>query len=303
MTGQRLFTVVTGAAGFLGQAVLRHLAAERIPGRVAGCVRAANGTVSWPPAVDVISVDLAHPNAVPRIRASVPADVGEQEVQVIHLAGEYLSTSPADLFDANVASTLAVLEAFGNRLGHVVYASSVAVYGSSVPGVVAPDTEYGRTKWLAESALDLFARASGIPVAVLRLGSLYGPGNTGRNAVAALTTAIVRERTFTIGPSPVRARDYLYIEDAARAVLAARGYAGTLDLGSGVTTSPYDLIDAARAAGMGFAVRDTAVGAPIVHFACDPAPARKALGLNAPVELVTGIADEVAWRLKHRGKR
>ncbi|MEU1762962.1 NAD(P)-dependent oxidoreductase [Micromonospora sp. NPDC005652] len=301
-------TVVTGAAGFLGRAVLRQLSGEP-DADVVACVRRSAPL----PGVPNVAVDLAGPDAPGLLRAALADAAGP--VRLVHLAGEYRSGSVERQFDDNVSTTLGVLEALRDRLSHVVYASSVAVYGSHrrVGAVrqVAPDTCYGRAKRLAESALDLFARHRGVPVAVLRLSSLYGPGNPSGNAVAAVTTAMADGRPFEVRPaSPstaegtpvIYARDYLHVADAARAVAVASrtGFAGTLDVGSGTTATPYNLAAVARSLGHRVDIEDLAPGAPVVRFDCDPAPALVAFELT-PVALVDGIADELNWRISGGG--
>ncbi len=291
-------TLVTGAGGFLGRSVMRCLASESGTGRVIGCLRSRNRPTSWPCNVDLVHVNLDHSDAVARLRTALPAGSEQQSVQIIHLAGEYLSDSPSAIFDSNVVSTVNLLEALGDRVHHVVYASSVSVYGSNSPsaGRVAPDTGYGEAKWLAECSLDLFRRSTGVAVSVLRLASLYGPENPGNNAVAALTAAIAESKPFTIRSARLHSRDYMHIEDAARAVIAARRYVGTLDIGTGIPSSPYDLVDAAREAGVSVVVKDSSGGASVVPFAVDPTPAQKALGLATPVAIGAGIMDELSWR-------
>lgn len=304
MTGDAGLTLLTGATGFLGRAVLRRLRGR--PGhRVLACVRRPAALAGQ---VDTCAVDLTATDAVRRLRAVL---AGTGAVRLVHLAGGYPAGAEELLTSANVGSTTALLEACGDRLVRVVHASSVAVYGSHRQRYlggqlqVAPDTAYGRAKWLAEAALELFAQHTDVPVVSMRLASLYGPGNTGRNAVAMLTAAIARRRPFVVDPAvPVHARDYVYVDDAAQAVLAAldSGLRGVVDVGSGTATSPYDLVDVVRATGEAVEVRTpdgdgvTAPGAVGSRFACDPSRARAVLGLGPPVPLADGVAGELAWR-------
>jgi UDP-glucose 4-epimerase len=306
MTGAGV-TLVTGATGFLGLAVLRQLRPRRGGVRVVACVR---HPARVPSDVESWVVDLAAADAPQQLCAAA----GDAKVvRLVHLAGGYPSGTPDLVRESNVDSTLLLLEALGKRLAHVVHASSVAVYGihrqrrDGGRFQVAPDTGYGRAKWLAEAALDLFARHSGAPVTILRLASLYGAGNTGHNAVAMLTTAVARRQPFVVDPTtPVHARDYLHVDDAARAVVAAAldtAVSGAFDVGTGVPTSPYDLVAAVRERRMAVDVRDRQ-GAPLSEpgavssrFACDPSRAAAALGLPPPTPLADGVADELAWRL------
>jgi nucleoside-diphosphate-sugar epimerase len=304
MTGHAEVTLVTGSAGFLGQAVLRLLRMET-GHRLVASVRQP---VGLPSDVTGCVADLATPAASDPLRAAL----GDAEsVRLVHLAGGYPAGSSEVVTSSNVESTLVLLEALGDRLVQVVHASSVAVYGNHRQRrdgrgfEVAPDTDYGRAKWLAEAALVLFARRTEVPVVSLRLASLYGAGNTGRNAVAALTSAVANGRPFVVSPAgPVHARDYLHVDDAARAVVGALGTVadGALDIGSGTASSPYDLVDALRASGVAVTVQDPdgvpvkTAGSLASRFACDLSQMRAALDLPSPRSLTDGLTEELGWR-------
>lgn len=285
MSGAPDGVLVTGATGFLGRAVLRRLG----------------------PAAEAFTGDLTDPGVLRRLSSRVAG----RRWGVIHLAGGSPGAGPARVAACNVDTTLGLLEAAGTALSWVVHASSVAVYGISRQRrgpdgpSAAPDTAYGRAKWLAEEALTLFGRTSGARATHLRLASLYGPGNTGGSAVAKLTSAVAAGDPFVVDPAaPVRARDYLHVDDAARAVVAAAtGSAeGVLDIGTGVASSPYDLVAALRSRGRQVRLEDprgrpvTAPGPVSGAFACDVKRARAELDVPEPRTLADGLPDELAWR-------
>jgi nucleoside-diphosphate-sugar epimerase len=218
---------------------------------------------------------------------------------LLHIAGGHRPTKSEELFAANVQTLLTALEALGDRLSAVAYAGSVAVYGSRPrcdSPLVAPDTPYGRSKWQAEAVLELLARTATTPVAVVRIASVYGPGNTGRNAVAELTSAVVARRPFVIGPvgSPPSARDYVHVDDVVATLVAALGQTVVTDVGSGVASCPRDLVAAVRGLGFEVDVLDEAEPGSDARFACPPVAAT--LGLAPPTRLVDGLGTEFAWR-------
>lgn len=289
MTG---VTVVTGASGFLGRAVLRALPATG----VLRLRRTSEGGRDG----DALPVDLRDPSAAEALAKVAPAG----PVRLIHLAGAYRETDLSTLLETNVAGVLALLDGLGDRLVHVTFASSVAVYGNAEPRrdesgewIVGPDTAYGRTKWLAEQALSLFARAQGVPVAILRIASVYGPGNGSANAVEAITRALVDRRPFRIfAGGRAAARDYVYVDDVARAVATASagGHNGTLEIGSGRATTAADLAVAVRSLGEDLTVVEEPGAAAGTAFACRTPTA--ALGLPEPVGLADGLRAEIEWR-------
>ena len=124
---------------------------------------------------------------------------------VVHLAGRahVLHDAAADARAAfradNVVATQRLARAAAaSGAAHFVFASSVKVNGeTTLPDRALrendppdPRDDYAMSKWEAECALADIARDTGMPVTVLRLPLMYGPGVKGN--VARLTDAIVR---------------------------------------------------------------------------------------------------------------
>ena len=110
--------------------------------------------------------------------AALAALVQGQDV-VFHVAGLVAARSPAEFQRTNADATArlahAAAQARGPRLGLV---SSLAASGPSQPGrpaeegdLPAPVTAYGRSKLAGERA----ARASGVPLTIVRPPAVYGP--------------------------------------------------------------------------------------------------------------------------------
>lgn len=137
------------------------------------------------------------------------------------------------------------------KLRWVGYLSTVGVYGDHGGGWVTEDTpikpvsERSKERVEAENAwLDYGAR-QGIPVAVLRLAGIYGPG---RNAFRNLAEGTARR---VIKPNQVFNR--IRVEDigAAAAFLAARGMGGIFNVTDDEPGPPQDVVaEAARLMGV-----------------------------------------------------
>ncbi len=172
--------VVTGAAGFIGSAVVRALLARNAkvvalnePG---GDVRNLQDV-----GVDVIEVDVRDGEAVAR------ACDGARFI--FHLAAIYRfwAPRPQDFYDVNVGGALNVIEA-GRRGGceRIVYTSTVGVLGldGAARGEAADETCYAdvahlfglykRTKYVAEHEV-LRAAAQGAPVSLVLPTFPIGP--------------------------------------------------------------------------------------------------------------------------------
>lgn len=88
-----------------------------------------------------------------------------------------------------------------------------------------PVTTYDRHKLMAERELEQADRAGIIRAATLRLCNLYGPGPRSSNADRGILNRMIRRalsgEPLTIYGTGQYMRDYLFVEDAARAFLAA----------------------------------------------------------------------------------
>jgi dihydroflavonol-4-reductase len=187
-------TLVTGAGGFIGSAVVRALVAQ---GRA---VRAGLAPGEAPDNllgldVERVTVDVGDPAAV--ARAVDGCDV------VYHLAAIYSLwlRDPSRIYAVNVDGTrhvLAAAAAAGVR--RVVHTSSIAAVGVPPPGHLADETvpwthwrqadPYMRSKYLAELEARR-AAAAGLPVVIVCPAFPFGAGDraptpTGRFIVEAL---------------------------------------------------------------------------------------------------------------------
>ena len=124
---------------------------------------------------------------------------------VLHVAAVYRTAGHPDAYyhDVNVSGTQRLLEAAA-RSGarRFVHTSTVGVHGhvdrppADETAPLAPGDVYQNTKAEAETlALD-FGRKRGLPVAVVRPGAIYGPGET---RLLKLFRAIARGRYAIVG--------------------------------------------------------------------------------------------------------
>jgi nucleoside-diphosphate-sugar epimerase len=192
--------VVTGAAGFIGRALVERLRADRR--EVRAIVRESRGAPEG--AVALGALEEASPAALAGAFAGADAVVhlaarahrmGEQkrDLERIHRAMTVEST-------ARIAR--AAVDAGVRRF---VLASSVKVNGEASPAghpfgpddVPAPADAYARGKRAAEVALADAAERSSMAVIVLRLPLVVGPGARGN--VARLVDAVAAGRTLPFG--------------------------------------------------------------------------------------------------------
>lgn len=166
---------------------------------------------------------------------------------VFHLAAQTSSyaadADPVADQAANVLPMLQLLEAC-RRLGStpaVCFASTVTVAG--IPDRLPVDeshpdhplTVYDLHKQMAEQYLRFYSRQGVVRGVSLRLANVYGPGPGSSRADRGILNQMMRRAVagepLTIYGQGDHLRDYVYVEDVARAFIAAALHAGALDGG------------------------------------------------------------------------
>ena len=160
------------------------------------------------------------------------------------------------IFDAsvNVLGSINLLDAcVAHKVRRVVYISTAgAAYGEPkqmpVPEdyPINPITPYGISKHTVEHYLFTYRVLYGLAYVVLRYGNVYGPRQSSKGEAGVF--AIFCEQMLA-GVRPViygdgsKLRDYLYIEDAARANALAleRGTGEIFNIANGVATADYEV--------------------------------------------------------------
>jgi CDP-glucose 4,6-dehydratase len=241
---------------------------------------------------------------------------------VFHLAAQVIvataAASPEPTFDSNVRGTWTVLEAC-RELGveRVVVASSDKAYGAhdELPYredfALQPTAPYEASK----AAADLIARSYwpsyGVPVAVTRFANLYGGGDTNWSRLIPETvTAAVDGRRPVLRSDGSPERDFLYVEDAARAYLAladhldrdeVRGEA--FNAGGGISHPVGDVVRTiTRLSGTGVEPDIQGTGNPegeIDRQYVDPAKLRERTGWSPDVSLEDGLQLTIDWYRAH----
>ena len=290
--------VVTGGAGFIGSHVVDAFLAE---GRrvvvIDDLSTGVSGHVATEAALEV--VDIAEPRSVdPIIDAARPA-------AIVHLAAQSSVTrsvaEPRRDCEANVVGTLNVLEAARRHAAPVVFTSTGgALYGNDAPvptpedAQPAPLSPYGASKWAAEAYVLTWRAADGIPHAVCRLGNVYGPrqsphGEAG--VVAIFSHHLWRRHPPTLYGFGRPTRDYVHVDDVARALLAAVGKPGVFNVATGVMTDVMEIFRRLQAtAGTSLSpFWRRFVPASSRQSCMDPTRARRELGWQAQISIDDGL--------------
>ena len=232
--------LVTGGAGFIGEAVCRGLLAL-----------GANVTATWfatpsplrHPRLSWTRVDLTVKNAL--------SAVGRFDA-VVHLAARV--PGPHDSAESslvNHAIDSCVLAFVQERPTKLVYASSMGVYGPRYDNLdarvaeesgLAPDSPYAEEKvWAEHQGLAL----AGDPLAgftALRISAPFGPGQRTRTVLSIFLAAAWEGSALRYHGSGEREQDFIYVDDVSRAcVMAITGPSGVFNIASGRQVSMRSL--------------------------------------------------------------
>jgi len=225
--------LVTGAAGFVGQAVSARLLQDGF---------AVLGLDSFTPYYDVWlkQARLRQLEGRPgfSFRQLDLADAAEtqaafatfQPEAVVHLAAQagvrYSLDHPQAYTAANIDGFLSVLEACrAHPVRHLVYASSSSVYGANtkVPfseqdPVDRPVSLYAATKRANELMAQTYSHLFRVPASGLRFFTVYGPWGRPDMAYYKFTAAIFAGRPIDLYNQGRMARDFTYIDEVVEAI-------------------------------------------------------------------------------------
>jgi UDP-glucose 4-epimerase len=218
-------TLVTGASGFLGAAVLRRL---REHGDVVA-LRRPDTQVEAVDGVQWVTQDLAAP-----LSTSLPRQIDA----VLHLAQSRryrdFPAGAVDVFEVNASATARLLDYCRSAGGDTfVYASSGAVYGGGREPIreeqaPAPTSFYGASKRAGELAVEAYRGE--LRAHALRFFFIYGPGQRQKFIPGLVERVRSDEAVVLAGEDGIRVNP-VYIDDAADAVVAM------LDRPTGITVN------------------------------------------------------------------
>lgn len=172
-------------------------------------------------------------------------------ISAIASADNVLVSIPPDSTGDPVLAACGHTLSQSSRLRSVVYLSSVGVYGNYDGAWVdedsecRSDTERNVRRRAAERAWEDFGARRGVPVAILRLAGIYGPG---RNALINLKQGVARRIA-----KPGQVFNRIHVADIARTIDAAfqRRSSGIFNVADDEPTPPGDpIVFAAKLLGM-----------------------------------------------------
>ncbi|MCE9873407.1 dTDP-glucose 4,6-dehydratase [Hafnia alvei] len=232
--------LVTGGAGFIGSAVVRHIIADTNNSVVVvDKLTYAGNLESLTPVADnerysFEQVDICNRNELDRVFAQYQPDY------VMHLAAEsHVDRSidgPADFIETNIVGTYTILEAarqYWNgldasrkdafRFHHI---STDEVYGDlhgtddffTETTPYAPSSPYSASKASSDHLVRAWLRTYGFPTIVTNCSNNYGPYHFPEKLIPLIILNALAGKPLPVYGNGAQIRDWLYVEDHARAL-------------------------------------------------------------------------------------
>lgn len=303
MTGQTVW--ITGARGFIGQALVRARseAGDRVHGLGHGDARLPPGTglSGWTGGdldrrtLDAALTQSGSPAVIYHLAGGASVRVAEIDPEGDHRRTVEASTALLDWAAGNAPEAALVI------------ISSAAVYGEAAPGRIAetaplkPISAYGRHKAKVEDLARTHAARSGGRVAIARLFSVYGPGLRKQLLWDISRRLADGPEALTLSGSGGELRDWTAVDDVCAALpllaAAASPEAPVVNVGHGVGVPVHDIASMMLAAWESPA-RLTFSGErpPGDPFSLVADPARlAALGFRCRISAPEGVAAYAGW--------
>jgi nucleoside-diphosphate-sugar epimerase len=283
--------LVTGGSGFLGRPLIRRLAAgHEVYGASRGTPDLESlgiGSDRWR------QTDLADATAARDLLAELRPDV------VVHLTSESRGAPDRSVVEAtfrnDLEATVRLLEASASTgIRRLILATSLdEPLGRG--DEATPSTPYAAAKWAAAGYARMYARQFGLPVTILRLMMVYGPGQKPFKVVPTIILSMLAGEAPRLS-SGDRPLDWVFLDDvidAFQRVIEAEALpVGPLDIGTGRLHTVRDMAERIHAAIPGSPAPTFGALADRPHEVVRRArtrQAREALGWRATTPLRVGI--------------
>jgi len=325
--------LVTGGAGFIGSAVVRHLIGRGYEVvNVDKLTYSANlqslRSVDESPAYRFHKADIGDEDAMSGILDT------EAPGAIMHLAAEThvdrSIDSPAAFIDTNVMGTFRLLGAalrYWRALDQdrqakfrFLHVSTDEVFGSlelqdapfTEDSPYDPSSPYSASKASSDHLVRAWHVTYGLPVVLTNCSNNYGPFQFPEKLIPLTILNALEGKPLPVYGAGANVRDWLYVEDHARALelaLTDGAIAESYNVGGRaernnltIVETICDILDRKRPLPNGRSHRDLidfVADRPghDLRYAIDPSKTERELGWNATGPLETGLEKTVAWYL------
>jgi dTDP-glucose 4,6-dehydratase len=326
---------VTGGAGFIGSAVIRHLLdhtgafvvnidkltyaanLNSIP-QASGHNRYAFAEVDIRDAAQLRALFVRHrPDAVMNLAAESHVD------RSIDAPGEFIHTNIVGAFTLLQEGLRywRSLDPTGRAAFRLLHVSTDEVYGSlGASGLFtenspyAPNSPYSASKASSDHLVRAWRETYGLPTLITNCSNNYGPFHFPEKLIPLMIIKGLADEPMPVYGDGLHIRDWLYVEDHAKAlalVLERGGIGETYNIGGrnertniDIVTTICDLLDEMAPSANGSHHRlirfvDDRPGHDR-RYAIDPSKIECELGWRAQETFETGLKKTVKWHLENR---
>jgi len=325
--------IVTGGAGFIGSAVVRHLVSVKgyevltIDKLTYAGNLASLSTVDNNPLHRFLKADICDRAAMQEAIESFQPD------RVMHLAAEShvdrSITGARDFVVTNVIGSFTLLEAarhYWNGLPidrkdafRFLHVSTDEVYGSlgdddlfTEETPYDPSSPYSASKAASDHLAKAWARTYGMPIVVSNCSNNYGPYHFPEKLIPLIILNALEGKSLPVYGNGANIRDWLYVEDHARALdlIAERGRIGeTYNVGGRNERRNIDVVKRVCSIMDGLAPKPTKHESLISYvtdrpghdarYAIDATKLETELGWKAEEDFDSGIEKTIKWYLEN----
>jgi dTDP-glucose 4,6-dehydratase len=325
--------VVTGGAGFIGSALVRHLVRD-VGAEVLNVDKLtyAGNLASLKAIENAANYRFLQADICDRAKMAEAIDSFAPD-RIMHLAAEsHVDRSingAAAFVETNVMGTFSLLEtarhywsglpAAGKQAFRFLHVSTDEVYGSlGEDGLFHeltpydPSSPYSASKAASDHLAIAWQRTYGLPVVVSNCSNNYGPFHFPEKLIPLVILNALEGRPLPVYGAGANIRDWLYVEDHARALdlIAARGRPGEKYNVGGrnerrnidVVRKICELLDELRPRAQSHADLIAFVADRPGHdsrYAIDAGKLEAELGWQARETFDSGIASTVRWYLEN----
>ncbi len=296
--------LVTGGCGFIGSHLVEALLARGHRVRVVDDLSTGKRE-NLPPGVDLVLGDVADAGLMRRAMMGIDGCFHLAAIASVQRGNEdWLSTHRANLTGAVTVFDLARNCRPGGPVP-VVYASSAAVYGDNPVLPLAEDAEtrplsaYGADKLGCELHARVAWAVHRVPNVGFRFFNIYGPRQDPKSpysgVIAIFAGRVAADEEITINGDGGQSRDFVYVSDVVRHLVAAMGEmkpgAAVFNICTGRSTTVLELAHIISRIGRRQArvAHGPARTGDIRESLGNPEKARAAFGFSADTPIAEGL--------------
>jgi UDP-glucuronate 4-epimerase len=315
--------LITGGAGFIGSNLISHLLRPD-PDIKITCID--NFDPFYSPDIKHFNIrDFSNKpnfrlliNDLGKTSAGELASLMKEPVDlIIHMAAKAgvrpSIQNPSAYVQSNVTGLQNLLDfAKEKNIKQFVFASSSSVYGINdhfpwkEDEQLLPISPYAMTKLSGEMLGHVYSHLFGIRFIALRFFTVYGPCQRPDLAVHKFTKAILNDKPITMYGNGETSRDYTYVDDIIKGVVAAIQYDKSIfeviNLGNNYSISLKDLVKNIEETIGKKAIIENLPEQPgdVAKTFADISKAKKLLGYSPDTKLKDGLKKFYQWFLENR---